>query len=467
MDDIINLEYIKKYWIGLMDSKGEIFVKAPENKYLKFYFVLEFPYTESNHEMLQLIVQAVGGSIKIVELSKKIYWEETDKENINNLINILTVYPFLTKTKQVQLQFLKECLNHNDVQKFLDAENSNYLETLDKEYFMPKWRVKDLDFKIRHNSAYSTINIYTMKELLINDTDNDYVHYKVLLQNRKAIKIYERNKSCLDESEQSKFFDSEEEKSFNLEEYQKNKLSTSENNKSFNLVKDKLIIFENNKSFNLVKDKLTISEGNKSKSAEYDDYNNENDYNEDYDYDDEDDDDYDDDYDDDEGYAYKDNACTKKENNDENTKFISRDLSPEKYKELILDIKKSYKYFNSKYFPKMEYEEIYKLSYFPAWLTGFLEGKCEITLTKYNGEMYGIWLYHDFDFSLIQAMKQYFYIAPYIEHSKDKFGESRFYLFFNMLKAHQTYLRHFKQNPFLGEKKHLYSTLRAQNPYTI
>ena len=66
-----NLEYLKKFWVGLMDGDGSIQVNHWRKKNLQFRLVIKLKNCVSNIIMLKNIQKAVGGYITITKPTKK------------------------------------------------------------------------------------------------------------------------------------------------------------------------------------------------------------------------------------------------------------------------------------------------------------------------------------------------------------------------------------------------------------
>lgn len=76
--------------------------------------------------MLNIISDNLGGMVRINSKDQSIIWVVNNKRTIKNIIEIFTIYPPLTKRLKAQLIFLIECLNHNDVEKYLMTRKLKY-----------------------------------------------------------------------------------------------------------------------------------------------------------------------------------------------------------------------------------------------------------------------------------------------------------------------------------------------------
>lgn len=137
--------YIKKYWVGLMDGNGSIQVNHWRSKNLQFRLVIKLKYNKNNYNMLLLIKNVIGGNVNIIfnkynnrpangvnsrnaEIKYKsfVIWVVNNKKDIINIINIFNEYPLLTSNKQAQLNFLKINLEKNDINWYLNNRNNKY-----------------------------------------------------------------------------------------------------------------------------------------------------------------------------------------------------------------------------------------------------------------------------------------------------------------------------------------------------
>ena len=133
---INNDDYIKKFWVGLMDGDGSIQVNHWRKQSLQYRLVIKLSNLISNHNMLIKIAKVIGGSVKIT--GKDIIWVVNKKETIQEIIKIFYIYPLLTSRKICQLNFLKECLLRNSVEWYLlnrDNKYNNQLSIIRSDIF--------------------------------------------------------------------------------------------------------------------------------------------------------------------------------------------------------------------------------------------------------------------------------------------------------------------------------------------
>lgn len=107
-NSIYNDEYIKKFWVGLMDSKGNIQISNIANISLNYRVIIELNNSRSNFNMLKSIKKVIGGSVRIID--SNVTWEAHKEEDINNIISIFDIYSPLSSRLICQLNFLKYTL---------------------------------------------------------------------------------------------------------------------------------------------------------------------------------------------------------------------------------------------------------------------------------------------------------------------------------------------------------------------
>lgn len=121
-------EYIKMFWVGLMDGDGSIQVNHWRKQSLQYRLVIKLSNLKSNYNMLVKIAKVVGGTVRITGKETDIIWVVNKKEEIIELIKIFEIYPLLTSKKICQLAFLKTCLTETSVEKYLSSRNTKFKE---------------------------------------------------------------------------------------------------------------------------------------------------------------------------------------------------------------------------------------------------------------------------------------------------------------------------------------------------
>lgn len=119
-------DYIKKFWVGLMDGDGSIQVNHWRNKSLQYRLVIKLANIPSNYNMLVIIASSIGGNVRITGKGEDVIWVVDSKDKIKEIIKIFDQYPPLTSRKIAQLQFLKTCFDQNSVEYYLLNRDRRY-----------------------------------------------------------------------------------------------------------------------------------------------------------------------------------------------------------------------------------------------------------------------------------------------------------------------------------------------------
>ena len=169
-------DYIKKFWVGLMDGDGSIQVNHWRKKNLQFRLVIKLKYNIQNISMLNLIKKELKGRV-VNYKEDSVLWVVDDKKLIVNIIKIFDTFPPLTKRLRAQLVFMKDCLLHKDVDMYLRKRNNKYLVNnalsfiKDDSYFK-EWLSGFIEaegcFSIRKNNYHSFSIAQKDEEELIN-----------------------------------------------------------------------------------------------------------------------------------------------------------------------------------------------------------------------------------------------------------------------------------------------------------
>jgi hypothetical protein len=113
-----NSEYLKMFWVGLMDGDGSIQVNHWRKQSLQYRLIIKLNNLKSNYNMLIKIAKVIGGTVRIVS-KREVIWVVDRKETVLSIVDIFTKYPPLTSRLTCQLRFLKVCLNNNSVNFYL------------------------------------------------------------------------------------------------------------------------------------------------------------------------------------------------------------------------------------------------------------------------------------------------------------------------------------------------------------
>lgn len=119
-------EFIKKFWVGLIDGDGSIQVNHWRKQSLQYRLVIRLSNLKSNYNILIIIKEVVGGSVRLTNKNKEVIWVVNKKEIVIDIIKIYEKYPPLTSKKTLQLKFIKECILKNSLDWYLSNRNNKY-----------------------------------------------------------------------------------------------------------------------------------------------------------------------------------------------------------------------------------------------------------------------------------------------------------------------------------------------------
>jgi len=119
-------EYIKIFWVGLMDGDGSIQVNHWRKQSLQYRLIIKLSNIKSNYNMLVKIAKVIGGTVRITGKGADVIWVVNNKQEVKKIINIYETYPPLTSRKICQLAFLKVCLFDTSVESYLLNRNIKY-----------------------------------------------------------------------------------------------------------------------------------------------------------------------------------------------------------------------------------------------------------------------------------------------------------------------------------------------------
>ena len=124
-------EYIKMFWVGLMDGDGSIQVNHWREKSLQYRLVIKLCNLKSNYNMLIVIAKVIGGTVRITGKGADVIWVVNKKQEVENILKIYDTYPPLSSKKICQLAFLKSCLSETLIETYFESRNLKYDKQLD------------------------------------------------------------------------------------------------------------------------------------------------------------------------------------------------------------------------------------------------------------------------------------------------------------------------------------------------
>ena len=79
-------EYIKMFWVGLMDGNGSIEVNYSKKKLLQYKLIIKLSSLKSNYDMLIEVAKVIGGIV--ITTDKDVIWVMNKKQEIEKIIKI-------------------------------------------------------------------------------------------------------------------------------------------------------------------------------------------------------------------------------------------------------------------------------------------------------------------------------------------------------------------------------------------
>jgi len=136
-----NNQYIKIFWVGLMDGDGSIQVNHWRKQSLQYRLIIKLSNIKSNYNMLIKVAKVVGGTVRITGKGADVIWVVNKKQEIEEILKIYDTYPPLTSRKICQLAFLKTCLVDTSVETYLLHRKLKYdkqLTIINSNFYLKK-----------------------------------------------------------------------------------------------------------------------------------------------------------------------------------------------------------------------------------------------------------------------------------------------------------------------------------------
>ena len=103
-----------------MDGDGSIQVNHWRKKNLQYRFIIKLRFCPENLNMLRIIGNTIGGSVRIIK-NEDVIWLTNSKVAAENMLQIFYLYPPLTSRLRAQISFMEKCLNINE--RLIDQQN--------------------------------------------------------------------------------------------------------------------------------------------------------------------------------------------------------------------------------------------------------------------------------------------------------------------------------------------------------
>ena len=173
----IDPNYIHKFWVGLMDGKGNIQVNHSKYKKLNYRLVIKLKYSYENIYMLKLFNYYIGGNIKFIKNNYFVIWEVINKKQIQKILKIFFKYPPLTSRLRAQLLFMLKCFENNNVEWYLNTRNKKYINN----------KVNIPNFKINYFNEWLSGFIEAKGCFYIRNVNNNNNSFSIGINNDKYI----------------------------------------------------------------------------------------------------------------------------------------------------------------------------------------------------------------------------------------------------------------------------------------
>jgi hypothetical protein len=107
----VSPEYIKAFFVGLVDGDGSLQVNHWRYQSLQFRVVIQLKLLDDNKRMLEQIQSIIGGSVRVTTNPDRVLLVFNSREHIAKvLLPIFAAYPPLTTRVRGQLRFIHTCL---------------------------------------------------------------------------------------------------------------------------------------------------------------------------------------------------------------------------------------------------------------------------------------------------------------------------------------------------------------------
>lgn len=141
-------DYIKQFWVGLLEGDGSIVVRKNRGSHIYGSFEISLKYLPTNVVMLKTISRVIGGRLYYEKKNNviiKVKWIALSKKDFNNCVSILTKYPPLTTGKICQYNHLQKCVAHKTWNYHLKERIRKYesvpsmVEKYSKTFILPDY----------------------------------------------------------------------------------------------------------------------------------------------------------------------------------------------------------------------------------------------------------------------------------------------------------------------------------------
>ena len=143
------LSYLEGFVVGLIDGDGSIQVNHWRERILQYRIVIKLKYTYLNYRMLLHFAKIFTvGTVNITKVKDKFFvtWAINDQSQLLKFCKILEKYPSLHGHKLLQLEFLKYCITHRNINLYFWKRTFKYCCIDDVIAFKSKENIVSLPY---------------------------------------------------------------------------------------------------------------------------------------------------------------------------------------------------------------------------------------------------------------------------------------------------------------------------------
>ena len=208
-------DFLKRFFVGVIDGDGSIQVNHWRQKKLKYRFVLKLKNSPRNVEMLQFLKKNLQiGYVRFQKDKKFVLWIETNEKKREKILQIFREYPPLTSRLTLQVAFSKKFqFSRKTVAEYIQERNFKYenqtnisqkqrSQKVHTLFYFPQWLSGFLErkgcFSFRKNEKTPFFSICLKNDkYLIESISLFFQRKNKILEKQKNLYILEVSRSSL------------------------------------------------------------------------------------------------------------------------------------------------------------------------------------------------------------------------------------------------------------------------------